>query len=108
MSIAEAVRSPIENPLRFDGDAVRIGETRLLLDTVVAAYREGETVEQMAADFGVVDAPTLYRALSAYFEHQTEFDSYLAKGEAAFQVQRAASDSVRRSEVLRRRAAAKL
>lgn len=67
-------------PLFTDSDGVvRIGGTRVTLDTVVAAYREGATAETIAEQYPSLSLANVYTAVGYYLRHQAEVDAYLQK-----------------------------
>lgn len=66
--------------LRVDeSGTIRIGSTRVTLDTLVACFQEGNTPEQIAQDFPTLDLADIYGAIGYYLRHQQELDAYLAK-----------------------------
>ncbi|HXG21732.1 MAG TPA: DUF433 domain-containing protein [Methylomirabilota bacterium] len=72
--------SPV--PLRVDEHGVmRIGQTRVRLDTVVTAWRQGESPEQIAENFDVLDLADVYAVISYYLHHRAEVDNYIARNQ---------------------------
>ena len=93
----EAVSEPV--PLKTDPDGiVRVGESRVPLDTLVAAYREGASAEEIAEQYPSLTLADIYASLGYYLRHRADVDAYLAKGEA---------ESVRLREESRRRSASR-
>jgi uncharacterized protein (DUF433 family) len=77
MSIAVAAE-PI--PLSTDADGVvRVGGTRVSLDTLVVAFRQGATAEAIAEQYPSLRLADVYTALGYYLRHQAEVDAYLEK-----------------------------
>lgn len=69
-------------PLSFDADGVvRVGGTRVTLDTIVAAFHDGLTAEEMAQQYPSVDLGAVYTAIGYYLRHRDEVDAYLAARE---------------------------
>src|SRR4051812_40412880 len=67
-------------PLRIDKDhIIRVGATRVTLDSLVAAFREGETPEEIARNFDTLSLGEVYRAIGYYLGHQEEVDFYLER-----------------------------
>jgi uncharacterized protein (DUF433 family) len=65
-------------PLTTDADGVvRVGGTRVTLDTLVAAYREGATAETIAEQYPSLSLGDVYTALGYYLRHKAEVDVYL-------------------------------
>lgn len=72
--------SPV--PLRADEYGVmRIGQTRIRLDTVITAWRQGESVEQIAENFDVLDLADIYAVISYYLHHRTEVEEYMTQNQ---------------------------
>ena len=67
-------------PLTLDADGVvRVGGTRVTLDTLVAAYREGATLETIADQYPALALADVYTAVGYYLRHQTEVEAYLQR-----------------------------
>jgi uncharacterized protein (DUF433 family) len=82
---------PVEAvPLKTDPHgAVRVGGTRVTLDTVIAAYRRGATAEEIARQFDVLRVDDVYAVLAYYLRHQQEVDAYLRERDEAAAQRRA-------------------
>lgn len=77
MSLAVA---PEPMPLATDADGVvRIGGTRVTLDTLVAAYREGATAETIAEQYPSLQLDHVYTVIGYYLRHQEEVEVYLQR-----------------------------
>lgn len=77
-------------PLQEDADGViRVGGTRVTLDTVLSAYRSGGTPEQIAQDYSSLDTADIYAAIAYYVRHREEVEEYLQR-------RRELADAVRR------------
>ena len=76
----------IENepyPLREDRDGtVRVGGTRVTLDTVVGAFNDGATAEEIAHQYPALALADIYATISYYLRHQRAVEEYLAEREA--------------------------
>jgi uncharacterized protein (DUF433 family) len=69
-----------EPPLRIDaGGAVRIGKTRVTLQTLVEAFKEGATAEEIVQQFPTLDLAETYLAIGYYLQHRAEVDDYLQR-----------------------------
>lgn len=73
-----------EIPLATDPHGVvRVGGTRVTLDSVVGAFRAGATAEEIAQQFPALALADIYQVI-AYFLHRTAgVESYLAVREKA-------------------------
>jgi uncharacterized protein (DUF433 family) len=64
--------------LEADQDGVmRVGNTRVTLDTVVAAFREGATAEEITQQYPSLRLADVYAVIGYYLHHQPEVDEYL-------------------------------
>lgn len=65
-------------PLAVDTDrVVRVGGTRVTLDTVVAAFKQGATAEEIAYQYPSLQLADVYAVISYYLRHQHEVEAYL-------------------------------
>ncbi len=69
-------------PLKTDAHGVvRVGGTRVTLDTIVIAFRNGATPEQIVQDYDSVSLSDIYATITYYLHHQREVEQYLADRE---------------------------
>jgi uncharacterized protein (DUF433 family) len=67
-------------PLQTDADGViRIGSTRVTLDTLVAAFDAGATAEEIAHQYPSVPLADIYSVIAYYLRHQSDVREYLAQ-----------------------------
>ncbi len=67
-------------PLRADDQGVmRVENTRVRLDTVITAWKQGESPEQIVEDFDVLELADVYAVISYYLHHRLEVETYLDK-----------------------------
>ena len=65
-------------PLTADADGViRMAGTRLPLDTIIFAFHQGATAEEIVQRFPVVDLADVYAVIGYYLRHRAEMDAYL-------------------------------
>jgi uncharacterized protein (DUF433 family) len=65
-------------PLREDGDgALRIGDTRVLLEMVVRAFEDGATAETIVQRYPALKLSDAYAAIAYYLRHRAEVEGYL-------------------------------
>lgn len=72
----------VADPIPFVADAdgiVRVGGTRVTLDTVVTAFREGASPETIADQYPALGLADVYTALGYYLRHQADVDAYLQR-----------------------------
>ncbi len=91
-------------PLTTSPDGVvRVTGTRVPLETVVRAFHQGATPEDIAQDFPTVTLGQVYAVLAFYLAHRDEVDAYVAERAAASDAARAAHETRLNPEGLRAR-----
>jgi len=69
-------------PLKTDVDGVvRVGGTRVTLDTMVHEFEQGLTAEEIAYQFDVLNLADVYAVITYYLRHQDEVKAYLQEQE---------------------------
>lgn len=66
--------APLETTV--DG-VVRVGKTRVTLDTVVAASRQGATPEEVVYRYPSLKLADVYATIAFYLNHQQEVEAYI-------------------------------
>lgn len=70
-------------PLSLDADAVlRVGASRVPLETIVLEFRWGATPEEIVQRYPAVGLDDVYVLIGYYLKHREELDAYLARTEA--------------------------
>ncbi len=65
-------------PLKVDTDGViRVGNTRVTLETIVAAFFEGETAEEIAQQYPSLYLADVYAVIGYYLRRRSEVETYL-------------------------------
>jgi uncharacterized protein (DUF433 family) len=65
-------------PFRWDeAGGIRIGHSRVTLDSLLASYHHGSTPEEIAVQYSVLSLEEIYAALAYYLNHRSEIDRYL-------------------------------
>jgi uncharacterized protein (DUF433 family) len=71
-------------PIREDTTgALRVGESRVLLELVLRAFQDGATPEVIVQRYPTLALPDVYAVIGYYLRHRDEMDSYLAGREQA-------------------------
>lgn len=71
---------PERIPIKADADGViRVGGTRVTLDTVVAAFDSGATAEEIVQQYPSLALADVYSVISYYLRHESEVRAYLAE-----------------------------
>jgi uncharacterized protein (DUF433 family) len=65
-------------PLQMGADSViRVGQTRVTLDTVIGAFKGGSTAEEIIFQYPVLELADVYAVVSYYLNNQPAVESYL-------------------------------
>ena len=65
-------------PLSQDADgSVRLTGSRVTLDTLVSAFKRGNTAEQIQDSFPSLSLSQIYGTIAWYIDHQNEAEEYL-------------------------------
>jgi len=66
--------------LHADADGViRVGNTRVTLDTVVAAFSQGATAEEIVQRYPSLELADVYQVIGCYLHRTAEVEAYLEK-----------------------------
>jgi uncharacterized protein (DUF433 family) len=67
-------------PIETDSHGVvRVAKTRVTLDTVVTAFLEGCTPEEIGEQYPSLQLPDIYMVIGYYLRHRDEVHTYLAE-----------------------------
>lgn len=67
-------------PIETDSHGVvRVAKTRVTLDTVVTAFLEGCTPEEIGEQYPSLQLPDIYLVIGYYLRHRDEIHIYLAE-----------------------------
>ncbi|MBX3293695.1 MAG: DUF433 domain-containing protein [Acidobacteria bacterium] len=64
---------------RTDAGVMRIGSTRVSLDSVIIAFNQGHSPEEIALDFDSLTLGDVYSAINYYLQNRNEVEQYLAE-----------------------------
>lgn len=69
-------------PLSEDAaGAVRIGDTRVLLELVIRAFQDGATPETIVQRYSTLALPEVYAVIAYYLRHRRDVEEYLERRE---------------------------
>lgn len=71
------------------GGVIRVGKARVTLDTVVAAFNEGATAEEIVQRYPSLNLADVYQVIGYYLRGTAEVEAYLRQ-------RKAEAESVRR------------
>lgn len=81
MNATGPVIVPEQPPLRWEDGVFRIASSRVTLDSIVWAFNNGDSPEEIARNFDALSLSEVYRAIGYYLEHRSEIDAYIARGD---------------------------
>lgn len=82
-------------PLHTDQDGVvRVGGTRVTLDSVIYSFQEGSTAEQILEQYPSLRLADVYAVISYYLRHREDVEAYMRE-------QRRQAEEVRRQDEAR-------
>ena len=71
--VIPAERVPLEEGIDH---IIRVGGTRVTLDTIVTAYQQGESPETIADQYPSVSLPDIFAVIGFYLRHRQEVETY--------------------------------
>lgn len=70
-------------PLKTDSEGVvRVGETRVTLDTVIGTFKNGATSEEIVLQFPALELSDVYAVIGFYLKNQAAVEQYLSQQNA--------------------------
>ncbi|MBT9160932.1 MAG: DUF433 domain-containing protein [Dehalococcoidia bacterium] len=60
-----------------DAGIMRVGNTRVTLDTIVAAFMEGATAEEITQQYPSLDLADVYAVIGYYLRRRSDVEAYL-------------------------------
>ena len=69
-------------PLREDSSgALRVGNSRVLLELVIRAFQDGASCEDIVLRYSTLELPDVYAVIAHYLRNRDEVDEYLRRRE---------------------------
>lgn len=91
-------------PLKlWEDGSIRVGSSRVPLDSIVHEFTRGATAEQIQDDFPSLSLREIYGAISYYLERQGQVEEYLHRRETEAAQVRSQVEDPPRIDALRRR-----
>ena len=92
-------------PLQEDGTgAIRVGDSRVLLELVVRAFQDGASPEAIVQNYSTLSLSDVYLTLGYFLRHQEAVEAYLQKRESiAEEVHQRISESQHNMQLIRTR-----
>ena len=75
-----------EEEIRLDEHGERrVGKSRVMLDSVIAAYQQGHSAETIQQQYPALSLAEVYGAITYYLRHRDDVDQYLRCQESLWQ-----------------------
>ena len=81
----------------------RVGRTRVMLDSVVAAFHQGHSAETIAQQYPALSLEEIYGAIAYYLANREAVDQYLRGQDEVWRTARKRADETASSVVSRMR-----
>ena len=69
--------TPVPPPLRLADGVLRVGRTRVSLDTVIGAFNKGCTPSVILRKYPSLELADIYSTIACYLRHRELIDAYL-------------------------------
>lgn len=80
----------LPKPVRLDeGGALKVGDTRVSLDSVVYAYNRGDDATEIQYQFDTLSLAQIHAAIAYYLHNKETVDAYLRQNEIDYEKRRA-------------------
>ena len=89
-----------------DHGVLRVGATRVMLDSVVAAFHQGHSAETIAQQYPALTLEEVYGAITYYLANTEQVDQYLQRQDEVWQQGRERAEAGASPVVLRLRSQA--
>lgn len=63
---------------KTEAGVFRVGDSRVSLDTVIAAFGQGATPEQIVEDYDSLELAEVYAVVAYYLQNREKVENYLA------------------------------
>jgi len=91
-------------PFQIDADGVaRVGGTRVTLDSVIEAFSDGATAEEIAQQYPTLELSDIYYLIGYYLRRPSDVEAYLRQRKAETKLVRKQNESRFGSQGIRER-----
>ncbi len=101
--MAEALANDTVPLVAGEDGVIRVDGTRVPLDTIAAAFREGATSEEIAQQYPSLSLAAVYQVIGYYLNHRAELEPYLARRTAQRVATQALNESRWPADAIRER-----
>jgi uncharacterized protein (DUF433 family) len=88
-----------------DAGVMRVADTHVMLDSVVAAYEQGHSPETIRSQYPSLTLEQVYGAITYYLAHREEVGEYLKRQDAAWAAARERAETTNKPLLEKLRAA---
>lgn len=74
--VLQILDNPAPITINADGVAL-VGKSRVRLETVIAAFHDGDSPEQIVDNYDVLTLADVYAVIAYYLHHRDEVEAYL-------------------------------
>lgn len=68
----------LETPIRFNAEGIAlVGKTRVPLSTVIVAFHQGDSPEQIVDSYHALSLADVYAVIAYYLRHRESVDAYV-------------------------------
>ena len=91
--MAEALTTEAMPLIRGADGVMRVRGTRVTMDSLVAAFSEGATAEEIAQQDPSVSLADVYQVIGYYLRHETELEEYFSRRRQSMDETKRANES---------------
>ncbi len=73
-------------------EVMRVGETRIMLDSLIADFEQGHSPETIQQQFPALSLEEVYGAITFYLSHRDEVQAYLKQQDVLWEALRAEAE----------------
>jgi uncharacterized protein (DUF433 family) len=85
MFVAQALQVPLTQD---EHGVIRVSGTRMPLETLIYAFKQGDTAEEIAHKYPILNLTDIYAVITYFLGHQELVDQYMAEKEKEAQIVR--------------------
>ena len=82
MNLLDSINTIVPLSSELDG-VIRVGNTRVTLETLIYQFKNGSTAEEIVFQYPVLDLADVYAVIGFYLKHQTAVENYLLSSKVA-------------------------
>jgi uncharacterized protein (DUF433 family) len=71
----------LDVPLRIEDGAIKVADSRILLDVIVEEFENGSSPERIAQDYDTLKLADIFGAITYYLQHKAEVTEYIRQQE---------------------------